>query len=107
MCDPALLLSKLLGMPGFICEECNTLLRVVATGGGSDTDGKGGVVMLMAFSVLIMINNCVISWFVDQVASTCLCSPISILWSLSMSIAIKSMTLWGEQGGLVGATNFL
>jgi hypothetical protein len=34
-----------------------------------------------------------ISSFVDLVASTCLCSPVSMLWSLSVSIAIVSTTL--------------
>jgi hypothetical protein len=54
---------------------------------------KGGVVMSTAFSVLIMVNNCAISWFVDQVSSACLCSPVSMLWSLLTSIVIELLVI--------------
>jgi hypothetical protein len=71
-------------VPGSIHEVCNTF-KIVVTGGGGETDAGGGIVMLFAFSALIMVNSCVISLFVDLVASA------SILWSQSVSIAIVSI----------------
>jgi hypothetical protein len=56
--------SKLSGAPGLIHgeyntlpiqEECRVLLPVVTTGVGRETDGEGGVAMLVACSVLIML----------------------------------------------------
>jgi hypothetical protein len=38
----SLLLSKLSGAPGLICEKCKTLFPVVAIGGGMEADEEGG-----------------------------------------------------------------
>jgi hypothetical protein len=80
-------LLKLLGAPSLICEVYDAF-RIEVPGGGGDTDVGGGIATLFAFSVLIIVNNCVISLFVHLVASPCLRSPSSRLWSRSASIAI-------------------
>jgi hypothetical protein len=81
MCNPLSPL-KLLGMPSFICEGCNTLLRVVVTGGGCDTNGERGVTMSFICRILIIENRLAISLFIDQVASACLHSPASVRTTL-------------------------
>jgi hypothetical protein len=45
--------------------------------------------LLMTFRVLIMLNNCVMSSFVAQVASACLHNRASRFWSHSVSITVE------------------
>jgi hypothetical protein len=83
---------------------CDTF-GIVVTGGVGDTNAGGRVVMSMAFSML-MVKNCAINSFVHLVASACSCSPASMLWSLSASIAMKVKTFYefgrGRTGGNEG-----
>jgi hypothetical protein len=53
---------------------------------GTETEGEGGVA---TFRVLIMLNNCVMSLFVAQVASACSRSRSSRFWSCLASIVVE------------------
>jgi uncharacterized transporter YbjL len=92
-------------MPRFICDTYKTF-GIVVTCSGGDTDVGGSIVTSMAYSMLIMVNSCAINSFVNLVASACLCSPVSMLWSWLASIAIVSMTFYkfgrGRTGGSRG-----
>jgi hypothetical protein len=70
---------------------------------GTETEGEGGVATLSsAFHILIMLNNCVMSLFVAQVASTCSHSCASRFWSHSVSIAVEVIDFRECGGGRAG-----
>jgi hypothetical protein len=74
---------------------------------GIETDGEGVVAMLLSmFHILIMLNSCVMSSFVAQVASACLLSRTSIFWSHSVSIAVEIIDFCECGGGRAGGGGF-
>jgi hypothetical protein len=70
---------------------------------GRETEGEGGVATLSSmFHVLIILNNCVMSSFVAQVASACSRSHSSRFWSHSASIAVEIVNFHEYGGGGAG-----
>jgi hypothetical protein len=74
---------------------------------GRETDGEGGVAMLLStFCILIMLNSCVMSSFVARVASACSHSRASRFWSRSAPIAVEIIDFHECGGGRAGGGEF-
>jgi hypothetical protein len=70
---------------------------------GRETNGEGdGVMLLPMFRVLIILNSCVMSSFVAQVASACSLSLTSRIWSCLASITIEVVDFRECGGGRAG-----